>query len=80
MQMAAQPQGPMMGMHQGSNPGMNRNGGDTDRANQAATGDGRGNRDNARTTGSTTGTTQPVPVEFREALESYFKAIEKLDE
>lgn len=80
MQMAAQQQAQQMGMMPGSNPGMNRNGGDTDRPNQAATGDGRGNRDDARTTGRTTGTTQPVPVEFREALESYFKAIEKLDE
>ncbi|HEY1171713.1 MAG TPA: hypothetical protein VGH19_10105 [Verrucomicrobiae bacterium] len=80
MQMAAQPQAPMTGTQQGMNPGMNQNGGDTDRANQAATGDGRGNRDNARTTGRTTGTTQPVPVEFRDALESYFKAIEKLDD
>ncbi len=80
MQMAAQPQAPMTGMQPGNNPGMNQNGGDTDRANQTATGDSRGNRDNARTTGRTTGTTQPVPVEFRDALESYFKAIEKLDE
>ncbi|MCD6049796.1 MAG: hypothetical protein K0Q55_1199 [Verrucomicrobia bacterium] len=80
MQMAAQPAAPAMGMQQGSNPGMNQSGGDTSRTNQAATGDGRGNRDNARTTGSTTGVTQPVPVEFRDALESYFKAIEKLDE
>lgn len=79
MQMAAQQQAQQMGMMPGSNPGMNRNGGDTDRPNQAATGDDHGNRDNARTTGRTTGTTQPVPVEFREAMESYFKAIEKLD-
>jgi len=82
MQMVAQPQaaGQQMSMKPGSEPGVNQNGGTTDRANQASTGDAQSGRGPNRTTGNTSGTTQPVPTEFREALEGYFKAIEKLDE
>lgn len=82
MQMVAQPQAgqQMMSMKPGSEPGMNQSGGTTDKANQMATGDGQSGRGPNRSTGNTTGTSQPLPAEFREALESYFKAIEKLDE
>ncbi len=65
------------GMKPGSTPGMNMNGGTTDRRSPQLTGDARGSEDVSRTTTKGTGTTRSTPVEFREALENYFRSLER---
>lgn len=75
MQMAQQEQ--RMGMKPGQQPGgPNQNGGNTDKASPNTTGDARGTEAAARRTGKGSGVTRPVPTEFREALENFFKAVE----
>ena len=76
MQMAQQEQ--QVGMKPGQQPatGPNQNGGNTDKASPGTTGDAKGAEAAARRTGKGSGTTRPVPSEFREALENYFKAVE----
>ena len=75
MQMAQQEQ---VGMRPSQQPatGPNQNGGTTDKASPGTTGDAKGAEAAARRTGKGSGTTRPVPSEFREALENYFKAVE----
>ncbi|HTG44553.1 MAG TPA: hypothetical protein VK633_08475, partial [Verrucomicrobiae bacterium] len=70
----------MMGMNgMGKKPGANFAGGDTDKASGPITGNTTGNGDRERETGKTTGRdTRPVPVEYREALQNYHKAIETI--
>lgn len=76
MQMAQQQQ--QMGMKPGQQPatGPNQNGGSTDKASPGSTGDAKGAEAAARRTGKGSGVSRQVPSEFREALESYFKAVE----
>jgi len=75
MQMAQQQQ---VGMRPGQQPGTgpNQNGGTTDKASPGTTGNAKGAEAAARRTGKGSGTTRPIPAEFREALENYFKAVE----
>lgn len=67
-----------MGSGAGSSPGGSNAGGLSNRPNEKVAGDGRGAPGEARTVEKGTGRTlERVPVEFRDALESYYK---KLDE
>ena len=71
----------MMGMGSGSGAkgGGNRSGGATDKANAELAGDRRGGASDPRGVEKTTGReTRPLPVEFREALQNYYKAIERI--
>jgi hypothetical protein len=72
----------MMGMNgKGQQPGQNFAGGDTDRVSGPITGNTTGDADRARETEKTAGRdVRPVPVEYREALQSYRKAIEKFSQ
>ncbi len=76
MQMAQQEQ--QAGMKPGQQPGTgpNQNGGNTDKASSATTGDAKGAEAAARRTGKGSGVSRQVPTEFREALEQFFKAVE----
>jgi hypothetical protein len=65
----------------GVNPrgGGNTAGGTTDRAPAPAVGNPNGQPGESRAVSRASGSTAPVPTEFREALENYFKALEALD-
>jgi hypothetical protein len=76
MQMMQQ-QNPKPGMQGGMTPGMNFNGGNTDMAANAQNGNATGKADAARTSRKAGGSTASLPAEFRDALENYYKAIEK---
>ncbi len=69
----------MMGFGKGGKtPGGNPMGGDTDRANVRVGGTRTGGTPDARAVQKSSGKElQQVPEEFRDALESYFQAIEK---
>lgn len=75
MQMAQQEQA---GMRPGQQPATapHQMGGNTDKASAGTTGDAKGAEAAARRTGKGSGVTRPVPAEFREALEQFFKAVE----
>jgi hypothetical protein len=80
MQMLAMGQGkPQMGNNPGGqSPGGNNNGGPSDRPNQLFTGDPRGKTGPNRTVERVAGNASRVlPAEYREALQSYFNAVEK---
>ena len=55
---------------------MNMSGGDTARASNVAGGNSTGRADAARTVNKAGGTSASLPSEFRDALETYFKAVE----
>ncbi|MEW6306247.1 MAG: hypothetical protein AB1705_22500 [Verrucomicrobiota bacterium] len=76
MQMVAQDTGAMP-MRPGAQPGVNRNGGNTDKRPDALSGEAAGDNPEQRGIQRASGTSRTLPVEFREALESYFKAIEQ---
>jgi hypothetical protein len=76
MQMMQQ-QNPKPGMQGGMTPGMNFNGGTTDMPANAQNGNATGKADAARTARKAGGSTANLPAEFRDALENYYKAIEK---
>lgn len=76
MQMVQQ-QNPKPGMQGGFKPGMNMNGGDTDMRADPIKGNAVGKSDAPRATRKAGGTTANLPAEFREALENYYKEIEK---
>lgn len=69
----------MMGMNAGAAPGGSLAGGDTDAPQPGLEGDMKGtaqeNDDTERRSG---GRTRPVPVEYREAMQRYQKALDKL--
>ncbi|MBI3876852.1 MAG: hypothetical protein HY300_13025, partial [Verrucomicrobia bacterium] len=77
LQMIQQMQ-PGMGTLPGQSPGGNMSGGTTDRPNTGMPGDSKGLLPGTRGTTKSSGTTRPMPAEFREALEQYFKAVEQL--
>jgi hypothetical protein len=58
-------------------PGMNFNGGNTDMAATPQNGNATGKADAARIGRKAGGSTASLPAEFRDALENYYKAIEK---
>jgi hypothetical protein len=64
-------------MQGGMTPGMNFNGGNTDMAANAQNGNATGKADVARSARKAGGSTANLPTEFRDALENYYKAIEK---
>ena len=70
-------QNPSPGMQGGFKPGMNFSGGDTDMPANPITGHAAGKGDAARTARKAAGSAANAPVEFREALENYYKALEK---
>jgi hypothetical protein len=76
MQMMQQ-QNPKPGMQGGMKPGMNMNGGDTADTTRPNIGDANGKADVARTARKAGGSSASAPAEFREALENYYKALEK---
>jgi len=65
-----------------SNPngGGSQAGGTTDRAATPTLGDPNAKPDEARTVNRASGSTANLPTEFREALEDYFKGVEKLEQ
>jgi hypothetical protein len=75
MQMMAPQLSP--GMQAGQNPGSNMNGGSTDRAGGALTGNSEGKSGDSRDVKKSSGLPQNYPSEFRHALENYFKALEQ---
>ncbi len=77
MQMMAQARTQGMGMDQGKSGGGSQAGGSTDRRADSANADASGKAAERRNTQKATGFSGNVPTEFREALESYFKALEK---
>ena len=77
LQMMALENGMGMGVGMGSAGGGSQAGGTTERASTPAPGDARGKRAEARPINKASGTTQNVPVEFREALEHYYNAVEQ---
>ena len=71
----------MMGMGAGQSPGGggNRSGGTTDKSNVELGGDPRGSGADPRKVDKTAGReTRPLPAEFREALQNYYKTIERI--
>lgn len=68
---------PQPGMQGGMKPGMNFNGGDTSMPAVAKGGDANGRRDAARAAKKAGGSTASLPTEFRDALENYYKSMEK---
>ena len=69
----------MMGMKPGSKPGKGYfGGGDTDRQNEAVTGSRTGNASESRHILQASGNAgAPLPTEFRDAIESYQRAVEQ---
>lgn len=81
MQMVQQQQQQQgMGMQPGQQPGGNLAGGTTDRRSGPLAGDARGSKPDARGIPASSGQTRVLPTEFRQALESYFKAVEQMNE
>jgi hypothetical protein len=63
----------------GQQPGGNNNGGLSDRPNQTYTGDVRGKTGPARSTDRVAGNaTRVLPAEYREAMQNYFNAVERI--
>lgn len=60
-----------------SQPGGNRNGGGTGQAGGGLTGEANGTGTESRSVTSGSGSTRPVPAEFREALEMFYKSLEQ---
>ena len=78
LRMMSQQQGESMGMAMSNTAGGNPTGGATDQAAGSAEGDASGKESGEKDVGKASGSaTQNVPVEFREALENYFKLIEE---
>ena len=77
MQMMAPENGQSAGMNVGRNPGRSTSGGTTDRPANPLEGDARGKGGEGRNVNKASGVTGNSPVEFRDALEMYFNAIEK---
>ncbi|MBC8001981.1 MAG: hypothetical protein H7X97_05275 [Opitutaceae bacterium] len=79
MQMAKQDGQPGQGKGQqpGQTPGGNNSGGGTGRPDGLNTGDASGKTSGPRKVAQGTGEGRAVPSEFREALESYFKAVDQ---
>jgi hypothetical protein len=81
MQMLAMGQGkPQMGDNpNGQSPGGNNSGGLSDRPNSPYNGDMRGKVGPGRTGERVAGTdTRKLPAEYREALQSYFNAVDQV--
>jgi hypothetical protein len=81
MQMLAMGQGkPQMGENpNGQSPGGNNNGGLSDRPNSPYNGDMRGKTGPSRTGERVAGTdTRKLPAEYRDALQSYFNAVDQV--
>lgn len=76
MQMAQQQPGQGMSMMAAATPGANRAGGGNGERGVLAGGDARGAGVEARSVNKASGSTRPVPTEFREALENYHRALE----
>lgn len=74
MQMMGQSQ--QMGMGQAPSTSGNNAGGNTDRTSSAPTGEMAGREGDGRAAARSSGLPQNYPTEFREALESYFRALE----
>jgi hypothetical protein len=77
MQMMAQTRAQQMGMDKGKSGGGSQAGGSTDRRPDSASADASGKASERRNTPKATGFSGNVPTEFRDALENYFKALEK---
>lgn len=77
MQMAQQQASAGMNMQEGQTPGASRSGGSTNRRGEAFQGSVQGKAANSRTNQKIGGDSKNFPVEFREALENYFRALEK---
>lgn len=77
MQMAQQQGSTGMSMEAKDNPGPNSNGGTTNRRGEPFKGSAQGKAANARTNQRIGADTKNFPVEFRQALENYFRALEK---
>ena len=70
-------QNPKPGMQGGMKPGMNMSGGTTSQSATPVTGDATGKNDAPRTARKAGGSAGGAPAEFREALDNYYKALEK---
>jgi hypothetical protein len=77
MQMMAQSRAQGMAQDKGKSGGGSQAGGSTDRRPDAANAGATGKGAERRSTQRATGFSGNVPSEFRDALESYFKALEK---
>ena len=79
MQMMAAQAKPAFGAALNPLGGGNRAGGTTDRASDATLGGANGQAGEARRVSRASGNAANLPTEFRDALENYFKAMEKLE-
>jgi aryl carrier-like protein len=70
---------PSPGMKAGQSPGANMNGGTTDKAGQAASGNVAGKQGDERSVKKSSSLPQNYPTEFRDALQNYFKALEQTE-
>jgi len=77
MQMAQQQGSTGMSMEAKDTPGPNTNGGTTNRRGEPFKGSAQGKAANARSNQRIGADTKNFPVEFRQALENYFRALEK---
>jgi len=77
MEMMGQQSGQIAGLTVGRNAGRNNSGGSTERPAGPLEGDARGKEGDGRAINKASGVTGNLPVEFRDALENYFNAIEK---
>lgn len=77
MQMMQPGSKPGQGMKMGSTPGGNMSGGSTSQTPGAMGGDATGKGTDTRKVNKSSGVIQSVPVEFRDALESYYRALEQ---
>ncbi|MFO1500865.1 MAG: hypothetical protein U1G07_21170 [Verrucomicrobiota bacterium] len=79
MEMMAQQNNPAPGMALNPNGGGNTAGGTTDRTSAPMLGDPTGKQGESRAAKRAAGRSAPVPTEFRDALEKYFRAVEQLE-
>ncbi len=77
MQMAQQQASAGMSMEASENPGSSGAGGTTNRRGEAFQGSAQGKAANSRSGQRIGGDSKTFPVEFRDALENYFRALEK---
>jgi hypothetical protein len=80
MQMMAQQRNPAFGAGLNPKGGGNLAGGTTDRAAAPMPGDSNAKAGESRTVNRASGGGVNVPTEFREALENYYKALEKIEQ
>ena len=79
MQMMGMKPGEEPGSGQGDSPGMSSAGGNTNKPNQATSGNVNGGNGPDRVIRKVAGRTDTMPKEFQGALQGFFRGVEKLN-